>query len=132
MIKFAMIGGVNFLIDFTVYVSLTRFSDFWREHYLMANIIAFAVAVTFSFFMNKRWTFKYKGDKVHKRYVQFFIVCFIGLGWTELLLYFGIDFLGWFDIYVKLLAAVAVFFWNFGINKLWTFRHREASFQPAD
>jgi putative flippase GtrA len=124
MIKFALVGGMNFVIDFLVYVSLTRIFNFWREHYLMANLIAFSVAVTFSFFVNKKWTFRYRGSGLHQRYVQFFAVCLIGLLWTELILYTGVDVLHWHDVLVKFLAAFLVFFWNFGVNKFWTFRSR--------
>ena len=124
MFKFAAVGGMNFIIDFCVYVFLTRFFDL---HYLLANIIAFVVAVTFSFFVNKHWTFRYKEGEAHKRYLQFFVVCFIGLGWTELILYIGVDLLHWHDIAVKLLATFLVFFWNFGLNKYWTFRERQVS-----
>lgn len=132
MIKFAIVGGMNFIIDFSVYFSITRLSDFWREHYLWANVVAFCVAVTFSFFINKRWTFRCDKSGVHKQYVQFFVVCFMGLAWTELILYVGVDLLEWpalliewRDLIVKFIATFIVYFWNFGINKLWTFKaHR--------
>jgi len=123
MIKFAMVGVINFIIDFSVYMALTRLFDFWQRNYLVANIVAFAVAVTFSFFVNKHWTFKCrKKDQMRRQYVQFFVICLMGLGWTELILYVGVDIFQYFDVYIKLLATFLVFFWNFGINKLWTFK----------
>src|SRR3972149_8476407 len=73
-IKFVIVGSVNTAIDFFIYFSLTRGADFFERHLLSANIIAFSIAATNSFFWNKKWTFRDQGKNYHVQYSKFLIV----------------------------------------------------------
>jgi len=54
-IRYATIGIFNTGIHWTVFFSLHHWADLSQA---VANLIAFCVAVTFSFFMNVRYTFR--------------------------------------------------------------------------
>lgn len=121
-IKFVMVGLMNTAIDFFIYFSLTRGTDFFNQHILSANIIAFSIAATNSFFWNKKWTFRDQGKNYHIQYSKFLIVSIGGLILSQGIFVAGVHYLKTSDIVVKLAAVVIVTFWNFALNKLWTFK----------
>ena len=120
--KFVMVGLVNTAIDFFIYFSLTRGTDFFEQHLLSANIIAFSIAATNSFFWNKKWTFRDQGKNYHVQYSKFLIVSIGGLLLSQGIFVLGVHYLKISDIITKLAAVVIITFWNFALNKRWTFR----------
>lgn len=120
--KFVMVGFVNTAIDFFIYLSLARGTDFFERHILSANIIAFSIAATNSFFWNKKWTFRDQGKNYHTQYSKFLIVSIGGLILSQGIFVIGVHYLKISDIITKLAAVVIVTFWNFALNKLWTFK----------
>jgi putative flippase GtrA len=121
-IKFAIIGTANTFIDFGIYFGLTRSSEYWENHYLWANFIAFAVAATSSYIFNKNWTFKDKNKKIHIQYPKFLLVSAVGLSINETFLFLLVTYAAFHDLWAKVMAAGFVLFWNFVINRIWTFR----------
>ena len=120
--KFVIVGLVNTAIDFFIYFSLTRGTDFFEQHLLSANIIAFSIAATNSFFWNKKWTFRDQGKNYHVQYSKFLIVSIGGLILSQGIFVIGVHYLKISDIITKLAAVAIVTFWNFALNKLWTFK----------
>jgi putative flippase GtrA len=121
--KFAIVGISNTLIDFAIYFLLTRFTVFFGEHIIYANVISFSVAVTNSYFWNRRWTFRSIDQRRVQQYIKFVIVNCIGLGINSGLLYiFAYEF-HIHDLLGKALAVIVTLFWNFLINRLWVFRN---------
>ena len=118
-VKFGLVGLVNTAAHTTVYLLMSRVFSLPP---LGANAFAFLVAVTVSFTFNRRWTFRSQDAKVQKQYTKFFMVSLAGFGWSELLLYFFHHQLGWHDLVALGASIVIVLFWNFTLNKFWTFR----------
>jgi putative flippase GtrA len=125
-VKFAIIGTANTFVDFGIYFGLTRSDQFWETHYLWANFVAFVVAASSSYIFNKNWTFKDKNRKIKIQYSKFILVSAIGLTINETILFLLVTKVGLHDLYAKALAIGVVLFWNFTINKLWTFRPETA------
>lgn len=69
--RFLSVGIINTLIHWMVFAALYALNT--RQW--LANLLAFIVAVTFSFFANARWTFK--AEATTFRYVIF--VAFMGM-----------------------------------------------------
>ena len=119
-IKFAIVGVINTLINLCVLYILT---DFFNVYYIFSAVIAFIVAVTNSFILNKIWTFKENlGDRTIKKYSKFFIISICALLVNLLVLYVLTDI---FKLYYMLsqVIAIGVSLWvNFFGNKMWTFR----------
>jgi len=119
-IKFGLVGGINTVLDFGVYLALTRWLDL---HYLVANLVAFILAASSSFILNKYWTFRdNRLAGLTFQYLKFLIVSTVGAALTELTLFALVHFAGWPDIVAKIMAIGVVMFWNFFANKHWTFR----------
>lgn len=118
-IRFSIVGVCNSIIDFSLYITLLSFN----VYYLAAHGFAWMVAVCFSFVMNKYWTFRsFEHKVIMQQYTKFFIVNAVGLGLSTMLLYFFVDYLNVSKIIGKILAIGIVLFWNFFMNKLWTFQ----------
>jgi len=126
-IKFCIVGFSNLIIDFSVYLFFTRFLDLY---FIYANFISFTIAVSWSFTLNKRWTFKMRvAEKVRTQYMQFFIVNIIGIIIQTSILYYLVEKQSWFDLYAKGVAVVLAVFWNFGVSKFWIFREKKHNFE---
>jgi putative flippase GtrA len=128
-IKFAIVGGVGFVID-TGMLSLLVFvfglsTDKRR---LLAKGMSFTLAVISNFIWNRRWTYPESRSKpIGRQLAQFFALNLIGLGinlgvfaLTDALL---TPLLGpVLALYGAQVAAVGVaMFWNFAANRLVTY-----------
>lgn len=118
--RFAVVGVFNTGSDLLLYSFLTRILGFY---YLVANPISFITITSISYFLNKRITFKDSRPHSKAQYFKFFVVTACGLLWSTLLLFVFVHFFHLHDLFGKLLAVGIVMFWNFGMNKMWTFRH---------
>ncbi len=121
-VRYVIIGVVNTALDFGLYAFLTRSFDFWMEHYLLANAVAFTIVVTWSFFWNKYWTFRNRDVRHAHQYAKFVFATLTGILIAESILYMGVAQFGFHDILSKVLAAPFVVVWNFLAYRLWAFR----------
>lgn len=121
-VKFSIVGVSNTLLDFGLYLLLTRI---FSINYLIANIFAYSLGVTNSFIFNKIWTFRDKEKKFHFQYLKFWAVSLVGLSSNELILYLLVKEAHFQDVLAKIIATFIVLFWNFTANKFWTFRQRK-------
>jgi putative flippase GtrA len=128
-IKFAIVGGIGFVIDtgtLSLLVFLFGFSTDKRR--LLAKSISFTLAVISNFTWNRRWTYPESRSKpISKQLVQFFVLNLIGLG-INLLVFALADALltpligHVLALYGAQIAAVGVaMFWNFAANRLVTY-----------
>ncbi|PIS42880.1 MAG: GtrA family protein [Candidatus Kerfeldbacteria bacterium CG08_land_8_20_14_0_20_40_16] len=122
IVKFALVGGFNTILDFSVYIILTRFWEFWQKNYLLANFVSFSIAATSSYILNKTWTFRDKNKRIYIQYPKFILVSVIGLLINETVLYILVTHLVIYDLLAKICAVGIAMFWNFSANKFWTFK----------
>lgn len=79
--KFVMIGFMNFFIDLAI-LNLLMFASGQSAgiYYTVFKAMSFLVAVTFSYFFNKRWAFRDKKQTEQGRqFSQFLSVSIIGM-----------------------------------------------------
>jgi putative flippase GtrA len=119
-VRFGLVGATNTVIDFGVYIVLTRGFAFWEKHFIIANAIAFAVAVLTSFLLNNFWTFNKNKQHLAGRGAKFLTVVAIALLWNSTILYV-LTLLGYHDLLAKLVAVAVVGVWNFTLYKFWVF-----------
>ncbi len=116
-LRFAVVGGANTAIDFIVLFALT----FAGVDKIVANYASTSVALIFSFFANKSFTFKNKSGNAKKQFVLFLIITLAGLWalqpiiiWistTTLAPYISNEAVNLFI--AKLIATVASLVWNY-------------------
>jgi putative flippase GtrA len=125
-VKFGIVGAVGAVIDFGL-LNLLRGVFGWDL--VWANTVSVSAAIISNFIWNRLWTFpESRARKKRKQLPQFTLVNLIGLLINNVIVV-GIDALLVPHIgeplsynIAKVLAIGVVLFWNFGINRLWTYR----------
>lgn len=126
-IKFAIVGTVGAIVDFAI-LNLLVFGFGVPD--LVANAISFTCAVISNFTWNRLWTYpESRQFRKRRQLPQFVLVSIVGLGINTVVLYFVDSFLIGLGLsqalalnIAKAFAILVVLFWNFGANRLWTYR----------
>ena len=116
---YGFIGGSCLVADVLLYGILTRF---FGLHYLFANSLSFLVIAWINFLANRRFTFGVKGRAMAHQFAKFFLIAIVGVSINTLCLGILVHQFYVHDLVAKCAAAGVVFFWNFGMNRFWTFR----------
>jgi putative flippase GtrA len=146
-LKFSIVGAIGFLIDIGTFNLLTNLIGMAS---VLAGVISAALAITSNFIWNRYWTYPDSRSKpVTQQAVQFTFVSVLGIGIRVLIFLFIEDdmirlagnllqaipgsvtsayFPGGESQAVALgqnltliLAVVVVLFWNFIVNRFWTY-----------
>jgi putative flippase GtrA len=121
VLRFGLVGVVNTAVDFAIFVLLYRWAGLDP---LLANGMAFVLAVTNSYLLNHRWTFRR-----HNRALSFSgYARFVALNSGGLLIgTLAILLLGRLMPleFAKLIAAGLTLLWNFTTSKLFVFNPGE-------
>lgn len=130
-IKFGIVGAVGAIIDFGI-LNLLIFFVGWSTPIgrLLANIISTSLAIVSNFTWNRLWTFpESRSRKKRVQLIQFTLVNLIGLAINTGIFFvadhyiFGLYFSTTIAIQLAKASAIGiVLFWNFGANRLWTYR----------
>jgi len=118
ILKFGVVGGTAFLIDFGLFALLTHFG----MHYLIAQVISFIVSLAFNYWASIKWVFDAKKQTL-KEIITFVILSIIGLGINSVILYIGIDLMLFHELIVKLISTFIVMVYNFITRKLIIEKH---------
>lgn len=77
--KFGIIGVLNTLVDYTIFIALTKIFSIPLDSVWTAKLPSGAIAMVFSFVMNRIWVFESKGKDVAKQAATFFPVTMVGV-----------------------------------------------------
>lgn len=117
-IKFCLVGLSNTAVDFAVYFILTRY---FLISYVPAAAGAFIVAVSWSFIINRQWTFKQLTGSIVQQYWRFAVVGIISFI-ISLTAFVGlVDGLGVYDLVAKVLVALISAIIGFILSRIWVF-----------
>lgn len=129
-VRYAISGGIGAIIDFGLYIGLTRGFDYWQEHYLWANALSFVIANITTFFLHKYFSFNQRSGNITHQYARFVVVSLVYIGIIQVVLYVGVNVFLLHDILAKVIAQVFGLAWNFGANKFWSFKVKKAELEP--
>lgn len=136
--KFTIVGVIGAVVDFGTFNLLTALIGIWS---VLASMFSFSAAVTSNFLWNRFWTYPDSRSKpIRHQAIQFAVVNVVGLAirtpifaFAEPRLiraagtYFGalpalaLDATAIGRNAALALAVIVVLFWNFGINRIWTY-----------
>jgi putative flippase GtrA len=125
-VKFSIVGAIGAIIDFGL---LNLMRGYFGWDLLWANTLSVSVAILSNFIWNRLWTFpESRSRRKRKQLPQFAMVNLIGLLINNLIVV-GVDALLVPSVgeplsynVAKAAAIGVVLFWNFGANRLWTYR----------
>lgn len=97
-LRFTIVGSINTALDFSILFILTMLFNIPKE---LANFMSTSVSFLFSFFANKKYTFKSTSKNLKKQFLLFTTVTLFGL-WV---------------IQTIIIAATTPVFTNLGVNR---------------
>lgn len=115
ILKFGLVGGTAFVID---YVLLYFCTEFLHIHYLISSIISFIVSVIFNYILSIKWVFDVKKKQDVKDFVIFIILSVIGLGINSLIMYVMVEKFGVYYMFSKIVSTAVVMVYNFITRKI--------------
>ena len=124
-VKFSVVGTTGAIVDLGLLNLLHYFV--WREDWDVmlypAVAIAFSAAVVNNYIWNILWTYRHQdhSDQHHVTLSKFFVVSLVGLFINLAIVYLLTDVADLYWLVSKLVAMGVVLFWNFTVNRLWTF-----------
>jgi putative flippase GtrA len=118
LVRFSIVGGTGYVINLAVYSVLVQVVDL---HYIPAAVLAFCVAVTNNFLLNRHWTFRATDGRASFQAPRFLVVSLIALGFNLLVLELLVGVAGVGKIPGQAAAILAATPLNFVGNKLWSF-----------
>lgn len=104
------------------------FSDVLKVHYMVANVIAWVIAVAVAYVTNKLWVFESKSwaRSVWIPECLGFVSARLGTGLLDMaLMYVMISIISMPKMWAKLVSNVVVIIGNYVLSKLWIFRKGE-------
>jgi putative flippase GtrA len=118
-VKFAIVGVSSTIIDWGIFYLLNYY---FGIYYLIAKGLSFAVSVINSYIWNRRWTFRSANPKKLHEFGKFMLVAVVGLVLNTYIMFLAVEKLHLRYIFGLIFATAIVMFWNFLINKFWTFK----------
>ena len=115
ILRFTIVGGFAFLIDYGILYILTEFIGI---HYLVSSIISFTISVIFNYIMSIKWVFNVTKKQGIEDFIKFVILSVIGLGINELIMYVMVDIINIHYMISKLFATGIVMIYNFITRKI--------------
>ncbi len=118
-LRYLVVGGIAFAVDFGVLVLLTETLSVW---YFTSAAIAFCSGLATNYLLSITWVFSTRSlTNQGAEFAIFSIIGIVGLSWNQLLMYLGTDVVR-FDYRISKLFTVAIILvWNFGMRKILLF-----------
>ena len=129
-LRYVVVGGIAFLADFgTLVAAQELFLKRFACGVYVATVLGFVVGLAVNYALSLMFVFTQKKDRGKGRsvgaFVVFGIVGLLGLLWTELGMWVGIELLKWNYMVVKVLVTGAVLVWNYLGRKLLIFNSKD-------
>lgn len=119
-LRYTVVGGLAFLVDFCVLVLLTSTAGM---HYLLSAAVAFMAGLTTNYVLSTVWVFQKRVfSDPRLEFLLFTGIGLIGLGFTEVLMWLLTDTVGLHYVFSKLVSTIVVFLWNFLARRFLLFR----------
>ncbi|MFC4778673.1 GtrA family protein [Paenibacillus sp. GCM10023252] len=120
LIRFAIVGGMNTGIDFTVFFVLA-----WSGiPTLLSQIIAYTAGTANSYLWNRSWTFQVHNRAGFTELIRFLVLNAATLACSTALLYVLEDRLGMGLVLSKVAATAVSMVLNYIGSRLWVFKVR--------
>ena len=110
IIRFCFVGGVSFLMDYSILFVLTEFAG---VYYLYSSAISFSITVVFNYWLCVIYVFKDSQRQSARRAIIFFGTGVVGLGLNQLCMWFFVDVAGLYYMIAKIFATAIVTIWNY-------------------
>lgn len=115
ILKFGVVGGLAFVIDYSLLYVLT---EFIKIPMLWSSVISFSVSVIFNYILSTKWVFTSSKKQTTMDFIIFIVLSIVGLGINQIIMYLGTEKLNIYYMFVKLFSTFIVMVYNFITRKL--------------
>lgn len=115
--RFLAVGVSGYVVNLLVFWAVTSAG----AHYIPAAIVAFIVAWTNNFLLNRHWTFRAGAEAMVGQGLRYLLVCLVALGANLVILHVLVD-AGLGEIYAQAIAIILVTPLNYLLSRRWSFR----------
>lgn len=116
IIKFSIVGGISFLID---YLLLMFFTDVLGIWYLLSSFLSYSVSTIYNYILSMKYVFKGKEDMGKgKEFTIFVTLSLMGLGVNQLGMWGFVDGIDMDYKWAKIIVTAIVMVWNFVTRKV--------------
>jgi putative flippase GtrA len=122
LIRFLTVGAAGYVVNLAVYAACVHAA---HTDYRIAAIIAFCVALSTTFALNRRYTFEATGGPVHHEAARYLVVSIAGFGVNLLALQLLVDTAAMAKVPAQAIAIVLAAPVNFAGQRFWTFARRD-------
>lgn len=130
--RFALVGSANTSIDFGILFILTFFFGIDK---IVANYFSTGIALMFSFFANKSFTFQHQEGDAKKQFLLFLIITLVGLWVLQpfVILVCGKLLIPYLKnqainlLATKLIATIISLIWNYLLYSRFVFKKNNSS-----
>ena len=116
--RFCVVGASGYVVNLIAFTFLVHGLD---AHYVVAAVVAFCVAWTNNFILNKFWTFGNHELSAVRQGARYLAVSLVALGFNLILLE-ALVRAGIPEVPAQAIAIAAVMPVNFLLNRRWSFR----------
>jgi len=117
LFRYSLAGGATFVFDLILLFVLV---DFLGSYYLLAAGVAFAIAHTTNYTIQRKWGFKDSKSKILGGYLHFISFGILGAFLTLLLLAMAVEIIGFYYLFgrffVSIFTGLAMFICNYTIT----------------
>lgn len=126
-IRFGLVGVINTALDFGVLLLLVKIFKFST---IGGNYISTSIALIFSFFANKKFTFKNNNKTQARQFIVFLAITLVGLWILQPLVIGGVEFMisgialnSSVELLIeKLFATLVSLIWNYLMYRKFVFK----------
>lgn len=124
LICYGFVGACTTFVNYFIY-----YLCLWMDlNWLMANSLAWIVAVIFAYFANRNAVF-HSQKEIKKEFIQFFILRFVTLLIENILLAISINGFGISSAFSKILVSIFTVLSNYYLCKLRIFQKKETCYE---
>jgi len=120
LFRYTFVGGVAFIVDFSLLFFLT---EFFGVYYLISAAIAFLLGLAINYILSIVWVFSERTFR--NKWFElgiFALIGIVGLGFNELFIWFFTEHIHFHYLLSKIVSTVFVYLWNFFARKSILFR----------
>ncbi|MCI7478464.1 MAG: GtrA family protein [Selenomonadales bacterium] len=116
IIKFGVVGGTAFFIDYGLLLFFTDICGIW---YLLSSFLSYSISTVFNYWASMKFVFKGKEDMGKgKEFTIFVTLSLMGLGVNQVGMWGFVDGFGMDYKWAKIIVTAIVMVWNFITRKI--------------
>lgn len=110
LIRYTIVGGLAFIVDFILLFVLT---EYCKLHYIISATCSFIAGLFINYYISTLWVFKSTIKNKQIEFSLFTLIGLLGLGLNDFLIYFFTEKFSIHYMSSKFITAIIVYLWNF-------------------